>query len=270
MTKQLILASKSPRRRELMALCGYPFRVEAAEIDEAQIMQEYRQAHGETPQFDKSEQSETYYEHLVEALALAKARAIQPSSPSIILGSDTVVVLEGEVLGKPVDPADALRMLRKLAGKTHQVVTGVAICEGEHAETFAVTSEVTFYPLDSYMECLIDRYVKSGSPLDKAGGYGIQDEGALLVKAIHGDFYTVVGLPVAEVSRRLAKHRRTLNLKFCGEVSVPRRWDVGAAAVGCRCRVTRRGRDRIREYHQEDLLWPAKRARKISLQCRRM
>ena len=240
MTKQLILASKSPRRRELMALCGYPFRVEAAEIDEAQIMQEYRQAHGETPQFDKSEQpdqpeqpdqsehsetteqSETYYEHLVEALALAKARAIQPSSPSIILGSDTVVVLEGEVLGKPVDPADALRMLRKLAGKTHQVVTGVAICEGEHAETFAVTSEVTFYHLDSYMECLIDRYVKSGSPLDKAGGYGIQDEGALLVKAIHGDFYTVVGLPVAEVSRRLAKHRRTLNLKFCGGMSVPR------------------------------------------------
>ncbi len=199
--KPLILASKSPRRQELLKLCGFPFTVETVTIDESTVTNDFKRTI--LPTLAKTPNPADRYRPLVESLALAKAAALH--SPAVVLGSDTLVLLEEEILGKPADAADASRMLHLLAGKTHHVLSGVAICDGPHQETFSVSTAVTFHPLDAFMDERIASYVRTGSPLDKAGAYGIQDEGALFVKEIHGDFYTVVGLPIAEVSRHLAK-----------------------------------------------------------------
>ena len=135
----------------------------------------------------------------------------------IVIGSDTVVVTEDEILGKPEDEADARRMLTKLSGKTHRVYTGVAIlkkCGGEsslssedgvQSRCFSAFADVKFHDLDALQEKEIERYIAGGSPMDKAGAYGIQDEGALLIDSIAGDYYAVVGLPVAQVNRELQK-----------------------------------------------------------------
>jgi septum formation protein len=182
---RLILASGSPRRAEILRDAGIAFETIAAHVDEAR-------REGEP------------VEELVRRLAEAKARAAlaNVSGQSIVIGADTEVVVEGQVLGKPADAADARRMLALLAGRTHEVVTGLALVrlpDGalrvEHE-----TTRVTFAPLT---EQEIDAYVASGEPFDKAGAYGIQGRGGRYVKRVEGCYFNVVGLPLARLYRML-------------------------------------------------------------------
>lgn len=191
---KLILASGSPRRREILTDLGYSFDVKTADFDESQVSLE-KPSEG------------------VQALALGKATAAAEATsvdaPTVFLGSDTVVALNDAVMGKPADEEDARAMLRSLSGKTHVVYTGVALVEknerGEIVsnETFVEATEVTFFELS---EEEIDWYVGTGEPMDKAGAYGIQGLGRVLVEGIRGDYETVVGLPAARVYRALRKH----------------------------------------------------------------
>ncbi|MGX8691882.1 MAG: Maf family protein [Eubacteriales bacterium] len=191
---KLILASGSPRRREILTDLGYSFDVKTADFDESQVSLE-KPSEG------------------VQALALGKATAAAEATsvdaPTVFLGSDTVVALNDAVMGKPADEEDAKAMLRSLSGKTHVVYTGVALVEknerGEIVsnETFVEATEVTFFELS---EEEIDWYVGTGEPMDKAGAYGIQGLGRVLVEGIRGDYETVVGLPAARVYRALRKH----------------------------------------------------------------
>lgn len=191
---KLILASGSPRRREILTDLGYSFDVKTADFDESQVSLE-KPSEG------------------VQALALGKAtaaaKATSVDAPTVFLGSDTVVALNDAVMGKPADEEDARAMLRSLSGKTHVVYTGVALVEknerGEIVsnETFVEATEVTFFELS---EEEIDWYVGTGEPMDKAGAYGIQGLGRVLVEGIRGDYETVVGLPAARVYRALRKH----------------------------------------------------------------
>jgi septum formation protein len=176
----LTLASRSPRRRQLLEMLGIPVRVVPSELPEVR-----RPA--ETPV------------DYVERLAREKALHV-PGNP--VLGADTTVVLRDEVLEKPHDAADALRMLRKLQGRTHQVVTSVAlVSDGAVHQATDVTS-VTFRRLgDGFLES----YVATGEPMDKAGAYGIQGYGAALVERIQGDFFSVMGLPVRLVLELLER-----------------------------------------------------------------
>lgn len=186
----LILASHSPRRKELLSMLGLTFTAEDSAVDETALR--------------RSLPSNVSPEQVVEALALAKARAVASRHPGDeILAADTLVVLAGRIYGKPRDKAEAARFLHELAGHTHTVVSGVAVLRGKQEKVFHVKSQVEFYPLDATMETLISDYAEGGSSLDKAGAYGIQDEGALLIRGIQGDFYNVMGLPLAEVWRAL-------------------------------------------------------------------
>ncbi len=179
--EKLILASASPRRRELLAQLGYPFEVAPSRFEE------------------RAEGLSAYQTAL--AFARGKAREVFSRHPeAIVLGADTVVALGDEIFGKPADGEDARRMLRKLSGKTHSVFTGVCVCSPRGTRESVVETRVEFYPL---AEELIERYVKSGLPMDKAGGYGIQD-GYPLVKGVKGSFTNVVGLPVEEVGALIA------------------------------------------------------------------
>ena len=140
------------------------------------------------------------------ALASAKAAAVLHSTDAedlLVLGSDTVVVTEDEILGKPKDEEDARRMLAKLSGKTHRVYTGVSIQSKKENHVFSAFADVKFHDYDAVQKALIESYIASGSPMDKAGAYGIQDTGSLLIDSIIGDYYAVVGLPVAQVYRAL-------------------------------------------------------------------
>ena len=189
----MILASQSPRRIELMRDAGFDVQVIPADIDESARP-------GEGP-FE-----------LVERLARAKAEAVSSAHAApgeTVVAADTIVALDGELLGKPADEADARRMLRALSGKTHQVATGVCIAHGERIDSFVDITDVTFYELS---DAEIDAYVATGEPMDKAGAYGIQGTyGRMLVERIDGDFYNVVGLPIAKVVRAqtVTKGRRT-------------------------------------------------------------
>ncbi|HIS49771.1 MAG TPA: septum formation inhibitor Maf [Candidatus Gallacutalibacter pullistercoris] len=178
--EKIILASGSPRRRELLELAGVPFTVQTADVDESIPA-------GISP------------EEAVQLLAAKKARAIEAEGRTV-LAADTVVALDGVIFGKPQSEEDAQKMLRTLSGKIHQVHTGVCIRQGTREEIFCETAQVEFYPLTAEE---IERYVASGEPMDKAGAYGIQGKGALLVRRIEGDYYTIVGLPVARVVRML-------------------------------------------------------------------
>ncbi len=180
----LILASASPRRRELLLQAGYRFAVEAAEIDE-------------TPRPDEDAVA------LALRLAQGKAEAAFGSRPeAVTLGADTVVLApSGELLGKPEDAADAARMLRLLAGATHSVVTGVCVCSAARTEAAAHLTYVTFRSLS---EPEIARYVASGEPMGKAGAYAIQGRAALWTPRILGDYGNVVGLPLALTGSMLA------------------------------------------------------------------
>lgn len=145
-----------------------------------------------------------------EHLAEIKAKAVydtlsdEEKENSIVIGADTSVILDNIIFGKPADRDEAVRMLSLLSGHTHVVATGVAIFAGSEKKTFTEETRVEFYELDGYQKKLIEDYIDTGSPFDKAGGYGIQDMGALLVKGISGDYANVVGFPVARLARELS------------------------------------------------------------------
>ncbi len=178
----IILASASPRRSELMTLAGFRFDVICADIDE--IVPE-----------------KALPQEVVMSLALQKAQAVaKDHRKSAVVGSDTVVALDGKILGKPRSESEAAEMLRSLSGRIHKVFTGVAIVCGEKVTSFFEETEVEFYPLTD--QEILD-YVATGEPMDKAGAYGIQGRGAVLVKRINGDYFNVMGLPISKVYREL-------------------------------------------------------------------
>jgi septum formation protein len=176
----LVLASGSPRRRQLLEMLGIPVEVRPSHVPEIQ-------APGESPQA------------YAERLAREKAAAV---AGPLVLGADTTVVIEGDMLEKPVDAADALRMLRRLQGHTHQVITAVALKTADAMLSATDVTDVTFRPAD---DDFLRAYVATGEPMDKAGAYGIQGYGAALVERIDGDFFGVMGLPVRLVLDLLAR-----------------------------------------------------------------
>ena len=178
---QLILASASPRRRELLSLFGVPFVIRAADIDETMDP-------GGSP-YDE-----------VGRVSRLKAEATARESGDVVIAADTIVVCAGRVLGKPHDAADAAGMLRLLSGRDHQVMTGVTVLRDEQAVTFTEVTDLHFRDLT---EKEIARYVASGEPMDKAGSYGIQGGAALFCTGMTGDYYNVMGLPVCKLGQVL-------------------------------------------------------------------
>lgn len=182
---KIILASASPRRRELLALLVPEFSV-VPSLAEEHIAPD-------TPPHEA-----------VRMLAKQKAADIFAKNPnSIVIGADTIVFAAGEILGKPRDAADARRMLALLSGCAHSVYTGVAVISPNGEDVFAEATQVTFRQISTQE---IDAYVATGEPMDKAGAYGIQERAAAFVSGIHGDFFSVVGLPVCALGMALRRH----------------------------------------------------------------
>ncbi|MGJ7912297.1 Maf family protein [Neobacillus sp. LXY-1] len=182
--QNLILASSSPRRKELLENLRFSFTISSSEVDET---------------FDPKLSPD----EIVMELAERKAQAVfKQNNHAFVIGSDTIVVADNEVLGKPNDEAEAFEMLRTLSGKQHDVFTGVAILSPTGTTRFYEKTEVWFWELTDEE---IRSYVKSGEPLDKAGAYGIQQLGSMLVKKINGDYFAVVGLPLARTVRELKR-----------------------------------------------------------------
>lgn len=182
MNSMLVLASASPRRQELLRNAGIPFVVQATDIPEVPL-------DGESPK------------ECAERLAREKARVVfQQRSQDVVLGADTVVVVDGLMLAKPADVADAIRMLRLLSGKTHEVITGVCLMKNGRMDTRSASTLVT---MNTVSEAEIQSYVESGEPMDKAGAYAIQGWASRWVTRIEGDYFNVVGLPVSLVYRML-------------------------------------------------------------------
>ena len=173
----LILASASPRRRELLGLFRMPFVIRVADIDE-------------TMDPDKAPFEE------VGRVSRAKAQAVERQSGDVVIAADTIVVCEGKVLGKPRDEEEAKAMLRLLSGRDHQVMTGCTVLTDENCVTFTEVTDLHFRVLT---EKEIENYVASGEPMDKAGAYGIQGGAALFCQRMHGDYYNVMGLPVCRL-----------------------------------------------------------------------
>ncbi|AOV95805.1 septum formation protein Maf [Edwardsiella hoshinae] len=182
---EIYLASGSPRRRELLTLMAIPFERLSCAVEE-------QRQPGEAPLA------------YVRRLARDKAQAGVGTAPQDrpVLGADTIVVLDGEVLEKPRDPAHAAAMLRRLSGRRHQVITALALADRRHCLDHYVVTEVTFCPLS---DADIAAYVASGEPLDKAGAYGIQGKGGCFVQAINGSYHAVMGLPLVETRELLAR-----------------------------------------------------------------
>jgi septum formation protein len=189
----LILASASPRRRELLAQIGISFEVQAASIPEEPM-----------PGEDGIQLATRLAREKAEAVFATRKTACESSDQLLVLGADTVVMCDGELLGKPTDAADASRMLRLLSGRTHQVVTGIALVAGPRTEaTVEVAAELTHVTLQNLSEAEISAYVAGGEPLDKAGAYAIQGYAARWIPRISGCYFNVVGLPLALVSNLL-------------------------------------------------------------------
>jgi septum formation protein len=189
LTHPLVLASQSPRRRQILEMLGFAFTVQAADTDET------------PPPGMEAEQ-------VPEFLARKKALEVSVLRPeALVLGSDTLVELDGEILGKPVDARDAVAMLERLNGRTHRVFTGVALARnGETIASSTGRSEVTFA---RWNLADLEAYVRGGEPMDKAGAYAVQGRGAFLVEKIDGCFYNVMGLPIQKTLRLLAPSRAT-------------------------------------------------------------
>jgi len=203
--KNIILASASPRRRELLELCGLKFVALTGKLDESIIEEKiYNENLGNTS-YEIAEKMVLELSREKALLLLGEAGNIY-GQDYIIIGSDTLVVDQNQILGKPKDEKDAYTMLRSLCGNTHRVYTGVCLVYCDRVESFVSYTDVVFYDYDQDMESIIQSYIASGSPMDKAGAYGIQDMGALLVKEIRGDYYTVMGLPISDLYRRLIKN----------------------------------------------------------------
>lgn len=186
--KDVVLASNSPRRRELMGFLCENFRVLPSNADEIipeDISRKFTDKALETAVF----------------LATLKAQDVfMKACDSVVFGCDTVVAVDGEILGKPADDRDAARMLRLLSGRTHRVISGVCICYGDKKISFGCETKVKFHSLTDEE---IFWYISTGEHKDKAGAYGIQGFGSLLCEGIEGDFFNVVGFPVSQINRRL-------------------------------------------------------------------
>ncbi len=181
---EFILASNSPRRKELLAGLGIDFKVITADVDE------------------KTE-GNPGPDMLVQELALLKGAAVaKENTDRIVISADTVVFYDGKVLGKPENAGRAYEMLKSLSGKKHEVYTGICVIQGAKAVTDYEKTTVEFYELG---DSEINRYISTGEPFDKAGAYGIQGKGCMLVKGIEGDYFNVVGLPVARLCRLIKK-----------------------------------------------------------------
>ena len=205
----LLLASASPRRRDILGRLGVPFRVVPADLDEDRFAREFR---GSFPE-------------LVEALAVAKARAVAATEPAFdgwILAADTTVILDGEMLSKPVDKADAARMLRLLRGRAHQVATGVAVYD-PMSDCMLSGRVCTLVWMRAYSDAEIEAYVATVDPLDKAGGYAVQHEHFHPVERVEGCYLTVVGLPLCLAAELL--HRQGMR--------IPPRLPAAGSPPGC-------------------------------------
>lgn len=178
---EIILASQSPRRRELMGFFPFPVTIRVSQADE----------HMDSSLLPENE---------VARISQNKARAVDRTPEDIVIGADTIVVCDGIILGKPKDEKDAQRMLSMLSGRAHQVMTGVTVLQGEKCVSFTEITDVYFRKLEE--KEIID-YIRSGDPMDKAGAYGIQSGASLFVEKIVGDYYNVVGLPVCHLSQVL-------------------------------------------------------------------
>ncbi len=192
----LLLASSSPRRREILGRLGVPFRIAPADLDED----------GFAAAFQGS------FPDLVEALAVEKARAVaakEPDFAGLILASDTTVILEGEMLSKPVDSAEAERMLRRLRGRAHRVATGVALYDGRDGVMISGQRSTVVW-MRNYSDEEIAAYAATGDPLDKAGAYAVQHELFHPVERVEGCYLTVVGLPLCLVTRLLRERGVTI------------------------------------------------------------
>ncbi len=178
---QLILASQSPRRKELLGLFHIPFTVRVADIDET------------------IDQARSPYEEVARVSRL-KAEATPRVADDVVVAADTIVVCDHKVLGKPVDQEDAFRMLKLLSGKDHQVMTGLTVLRGD---TAVVCTEVTDIHFRELTDGEILAYIRTGEPMDKAGSYGIQGGAALFAEKLVGDYYNVMGLPVCRLGQIL-------------------------------------------------------------------
>ena len=182
--KHIILASASPRRKEILERADLKFDVMPSDAQEIT--------------------TKTAPNEVVMELASIKAKDIYKKSEkqSMIVGADTVVAYQGQILGKPTDKADAKRMLTMLSGQTHEVYTGVCVIEDGKTKTFYEETKVTFYEISDEQ---INHYIKTGEPMDKAGSYGIQGKAAVFIKGIEGDYYNVVGFPIARFLQEITK-----------------------------------------------------------------
>ena len=181
----LILASKSPRRQELLKFITEDFTVQVSNVDE-------------------SVSGTLTAEETVLQLATIKGEAVYSQHPSdTVISADTIVVLDGRILGKPHSEEEAVEMLSALSGRTHTVFTGVYITDGNKSISFAEKTQVMFNELSSED---IDKYIKSGEPFDKAGAYGIQGKGSVMIEKINGDYYNVMGLPVSRLNKILKEN----------------------------------------------------------------
>ena len=192
----VVLASASPRRADVLRMLGLRFRVVPAGVEER--LGAVESPHGYVERLSRAKASEVAADH----------------AGALVVGGDTVVVLDGRVLEKPADPAEAVEMLASLAGRTHRVYSGLAVAANGKVESRVARAGVTFRPAGREM---IERYVETGEPLDKAGSYGIQGYGAALVDRIEGDYYTVVGLSVAALVSLLPR----VGLKYRPGAIVP-------------------------------------------------
>jgi len=197
LSRHLILGSASPRRRELLSLITEDFTIKLADIDERALETDLETRN--VPALEVSEELASAKAHAVFEMLDQDIRA-----SSVVIGADTSVILDDVIYGKPESKEDAKRMLTNLSGRKHVVATGVSLVFEGGEKRFTDVSLVEFYPLDDYQKNVIERYIESGDPMDKAGAYGIQTGGALLVKGIEGDFLNVVGLPVARLARELS------------------------------------------------------------------
>jgi len=187
---RVILASQSPRRRELLTLIGIPHDVLPADVDESVHPDEAPVPH-------------------CERLARAKAQTLAVVHPdAVVIGSDTIVVIDGDILGKPRDANDAIAMLRRLRGRTHTVFTAVAVSYGARTLSGVESVSVTFRHLDDQR---INAYVATGEPMDKAGAYGIQGFGATNIERIDGDYFAVMGLPLGRMVALFTDHGLSYN-----------------------------------------------------------
>ncbi len=180
--KKIILASQSPRRKELLEKCGYPFLIDVADIDE-------------------TINTENDLKEEIRLLSIRKAKEVlKRHEDAIVIGSDTIVVVDKEILGKPHSEEEAKEMLRKLSNHTHEVITGIAILSNKREYSNTSTSYVTFEELS---EEEIDKYVETKEPMDKAGAYAIQGIASRYIKNINGDYYSIMGFPVSMVYEEL-------------------------------------------------------------------